>query len=70
MVESREYYIQEPVDIFDRLILNHIIASHNIRNRRGYELDALDEKLIYQTIIEMAANGELDWETYKNHLFK
>ena len=60
MVESREYYIEEPVEIFDHLILNHIIASHNIRNRHGYELDNVDEKLIYETIVEMAANGELD----------
>ena len=60
MVERREYYREEPVDIFDRLILNHIIASHNIRNRHGYELDAVDDRLIYETIVEMAANGELD----------
>ena len=60
MVESREYCIEEPLDVFDHIILNHIIASHNIRNRHGYELDNVDEKLIYETIVEMAANGELD----------
>ena len=61
MVEcAREYYIEEPCDIFDRLVLNHIIACHNIRNRDGYEVDNAEEKLIYETIVEMAANGELD----------
>ena len=61
MVErKKEYYIEEPLDEFDRVVLNFILSMQHVRNRSGCELDAVEEKLIYDTIAEMAANGELD----------
>ena len=61
MVERMtEYYIEEPLDEFDRVVLNFILTSQNIRNRLGYEVDAVEERLIRETILEMSANGELD----------
>ena len=61
MVETKsEYYIEEPLDVFDRVVLNFILATMDIRNRSCCELDAVEEKLIFETITQMAADGELD----------
>ena len=61
MESACEYYVEEPVDMFDRVVLNFIISTHHVRNRLGYEVDAVAEELIRQTISEMSAKGELDW---------
>jgi hypothetical protein len=61
MVEQKNaYYIEEPLDEFDRVVLNFILSTQHIRNRSCCKLDHVEEKLIYDTIAEMAANGELD----------
>ena len=61
MVERRrEYYVEEPLDEFDRIVLHFILSTQRVCNRSCCKLDTVEEKLIYDTIAEMAANGELD----------
>ena len=61
MVEQKNaYYIEEPLDEFDRCVLNFILPTQHLRNRSCFELDAVEEQLIHETITQMAANGELD----------
>ena len=57
--QKMEYYIEEPVDMFDRVVLNFILTSKNIRNRLGYEVDAVEEELIRKQSTEMVSNREL-----------
>ena len=57
---DKGYCIVEPVDVFDRVVLNFILSSQRIRNRVGFDIDPVEEELIRETIAEMAANGELD----------
>ena len=59
MVErKKEYYIEEPLDEFDRVVLNFILSTQHVRNSSCCRLDAVEE--ISDTIAEKAANGELD----------
>ncbi len=60
MESACEYFIEEKLDVFDRVVLNFIMSTHHVRNSLGYEVDAVEEELIRQTIAEMSANGELD----------
>ena len=61
MVEKKNAcYTEGPLDEVDRAVLNFILSTQHLRNRSCFELDPYEEKLIFETINEMAANGELD----------
>ncbi len=56
---GRANYIEDPLDEFDRAVLNFILSTQDIQNRSCCELDPVAQKLIHDTISHMAANGEL-----------
>jgi len=61
MVEQKNAcYAEGPLNEVDRAVLNFILSTRHLRNRSCFELDAVEEQLILETIAEMAANGELD----------
>ena len=58
--QKNAHYIEGPLDEVDIVFLNFILSTQHLRNRSCLELDPVEDQLIFETITEMAANGELD----------